>query len=58
MDEIVIREATVDNAAAIALYHKMGFSDIGIYKDFWFVNDAYKDAVVMQKNLPGSGTGE
>ena len=27
----------------------MGFTDIGIYKDYFFVNEMYKDAVVMQK---------
>ena len=45
-------EVIADNAAAIALYHKMGFSDIGTYKDYWFVNNAYKDAIIMQKRLP------
>ena len=45
-------EVIADNAAAIALYHKMGFSDIGTYKDYGFVNNAYKDAIIMQKRLP------
>lgn len=44
-------EVIADNTAAIALYHKMGFVDIGTYRDFWFVNDSYKDAVIMQKSL-------
>ena len=44
-------EVVADNSAAIALYHKMGFSDIGTYKNFWFANNAYKDAIVMQKCL-------
>lgn len=44
-------EVVVDNKAAIALYHKMGFSDIGTYKDFWFANNSYSDAIIMQKCL-------
>jgi RimJ/RimL family protein N-acetyltransferase len=44
-------EVVAGNMAAIALYHKMGFSDIGTYKDFWFSNNAYSDAIIMQKCL-------
>ncbi len=44
-------EVVAGNMAAIALYHKMGFSDIGTYKDFWFANNAYSDAIIMQKCL-------
>ena len=44
-------EVIADNKAAIALYHKMGFSDVGVYKNWWFVNDVYSDAIVMQKCL-------
>ena len=44
-------EVVAGNTAAIALYHKMGFSDIGTYKDFWFANNAYSDAIIMQKCL-------
>ena len=44
-------EVIADNKAAIALYHKMGFSEIGIYKNYWFVNNAYSDAIVIQKCL-------
>ncbi len=44
-------EVMVDNQAAIALYRKMGFSEVGVYKNYWFVNNGYKDAVVMQKSL-------
>ena len=48
---IIELEAITDNARAIALYHKMGFVDIGIYKDYFYVNGIYKDAVIMQKIL-------
>ena len=44
-------EVIADNKAAIALYHKMGFSDVGIIKKYWFANNAYSDAIVMQKCL-------
>ena len=44
-------EVVADNKAAIALYHKMGFSDVGIYRNYWFANNAYKDAILMQKCL-------
>ena len=44
-------EVVADNKAAIALYHKMGFSDVGIYKNYWFANNVYRDTIVMQKCL-------
>ena len=44
-------EVVADNQAAIALYRKMGFSDVGIYKNYWFANNVYRDAIVMQKCL-------
>ena len=44
-------EVVADNKAAIALYHKMGFSDVGVYKNYWFANNVYCDAIIMQKCL-------
>ena len=44
-------EVVTENTAAIALYHKMGFSDVGVYRNYWFANNAYSDAIVMQKCL-------
>ena len=44
-------EVVAGNKAAIALYHKMGFSDVGVYKDYWFANNVYSDAIVMQRCL-------
>jgi len=29
----------------------MGFVDIGIYKNYFYVNGMFKDAVIMQKIL-------
>ena len=48
---IIELEVIADNVRGIHLYHKMGFVDIGIYKDYFFVNGMYKDAMVMQKLL-------
>ncbi len=44
-------EVVADNKAAIALYHKMGFSDVGVYRNYWFANNVYSDAIIMQKCL-------
>ena len=49
--KVIELEVISDNARGINLYHKMGFTDIGIYKDYFFVNGVFKDAVVMQKCL-------
>ena len=38
-------EVVADNKAAIALYHKMGFSDVGVYRNDWFSNNVYSDAM-------------
>ena len=48
---VIELEVISDNVRGIHLYHKMGFVDIGIYKDYFFVNGIFKDAVVMQKIL-------
>ena len=44
-------EVIAGNTAAIALYHKMGFTELGTYRDYWFTNNAYSDAIIMQKCL-------
>ena len=44
-------EVVADNKAAIVLYHKMGFSDVGVLKHYWLANNVYSDAIVMQKCL-------
>ncbi len=46
---VIELEVISDNERGIHLYHKMGFTDIGTYKDYFNVNETYKDAVVMQK---------
>ena len=48
---VIELEVITDNERGIHLYHKLGFADIGIYKDYFYVNGMFKDAVVMQKIL-------
>lgn len=48
---VIELEVISDNERGINLYHKMGFTDIGIYKKYFYVNGMFKDAVVMQKLL-------
>ena len=49
--KVIELEVISDNDRGINLYHKMGFDDIGIYKEYFYVNGMFKDAVVMQKIL-------
>jgi RimJ/RimL family protein N-acetyltransferase len=49
--KVIELEVISDNARGINLYHKMGFTDMGIYKDYFYVNGMYKDAILMQKCL-------
>lgn len=49
--KIIELEVISDNERGIHLYHKMGFEDIGTYKNYFYVNGMYKDALVMQKEL-------
>lgn len=49
--KVIELEVISDNERAINLYHKMGFTDIGTYKDYFYVNEMFKDALVMQKVL-------
>ena len=48
---VIELEVISDNVRAIHLYHKMGFTDIGIYKDYFYLKEKFIDAVVMQKLL-------
>ena len=49
--KVIELEVISDNARGINLYHKMGFTDMGTYKDYFYVNGMYKDAILMQKCL-------
>lgn len=44
-------EVRVSNAAAIAMYEKMGFVSLGIRKGFY--SSPKEDALIMQKNVKG-----
>lgn len=48
---VIELEVISDNARGIHVYHKMGFTDIGLYKKYFYINGRFKDAVVMQKLL-------
>ena len=48
---VIELEVISDNVRAIHLYHKMGFTDIGIYKDYFYLKEKFIDAVVMQELL-------
>ncbi len=49
--EILYLEARRDNVRAINLYKKFGFSEIGIYKDFFKIDNRYYDAVLMMLKI-------
>jgi diamine N-acetyltransferase len=38
-----------DNKASIHLFKKMGFQEVGIKKDWIFLNGSYKDEILFQK---------
>ena len=45
--EILYLEARADNARALDLYRKFGFSLIGNYKNFFKIDGKYYDAALM-----------
>lgn len=48
---VIELEVLAGNRAAIDLYHKMGFWDVGVYENFWHVDGRYEDAILMCLNL-------
>ncbi len=46
--EVISLEARADNERAIALYEKFGFEKIGIYKNFFKIENEHYDAILMQ----------
>ena len=49
--EILYLEAREDNERAVNLYKKYGFSEIGVYKDFFKIEGKYYNAVLMNKKI-------
>ena len=45
--EIIYLEARADNERAISLYRKIGFKPLGIYENFFKINNKYYDAMLM-----------
>ena len=43
--------ARADNERAISLYKKFGFDSVGIYKDYFKINEEYFDAIFMRREL-------
>jgi ribosomal protein S18 acetylase RimI-like enzyme len=43
--------ARADNTAAVSLYRKFGFETVGIYKDYFKINEEYFDAIFMRLGL-------
>ncbi len=49
--EILYLEARADNTRAINLYKKYGFSELGVYEDFFKIEGEYHAAVLMTKRV-------
>ena len=49
--EILYLEARRDNVRAINLYKKFGFESIGVYKNFFKINNNYFDAELMLRKI-------
>lgn len=47
----VLLEVRASNAAAIGLYRKAGFADIGLRRDYYPASSGREDAIVMGRNL-------
>ncbi|MDO8926201.1 MAG: ribosomal protein S18-alanine N-acetyltransferase [Sideroxyarcus sp.] len=47
----MVLEVRASNAAAIALYRKAGFSDIGLRRDYYPAENGREDAILMGRDL-------
>ena len=47
----VVLEVRASNAAAIALYRKAGFSNIGLRRDYYQAENGREDAILMGREL-------
>jgi ribosomal protein S18 acetylase RimI-like enzyme len=46
--EILYLEVRADNERALSLYKKFGYSEIGVFKRFFKIDNSYFDAVLME----------
>lgn len=53
--ETLFLEVATDNAAALALYRGAGFREVGRRKGYYKVGAAMVDAIVMKRELAGTG---
>lgn len=47
----VVLEVRVSNAAAIGLYRAMGFSEIGLRRNYYAASNGREDAILMERKL-------
>jgi [ribosomal protein S18]-alanine N-acetyltransferase len=47
----MVLEVRVSNVAAIGLYRKMGFTDIGLRRDYYSAENGREDAILMGREL-------
>jgi ribosomal-protein-alanine N-acetyltransferase len=47
----VVLEVRASNAAAIGLYKSMGFTDIGLRRDYYPAENGREDAILMEREL-------
>jgi len=49
--DICLLEVRPSNSAAISLYHKLGFNEVGLRRNYYPAIDGREDAVILAKNL-------
>lgn len=49
--EILLLEVRPSNVAAVSLYQKYGFNEVGTRKDYYPSNDGREDAIIMARDL-------
>ena len=52
--ETILLEVRPSNEAAVALYNKMGFDEIGLRKDYYPAKNGREDAIIFSKTLQNS----
>lgn len=49
--KVIELQVKSDNTRGIKLYEKLGFEEIGVYKKFFYINEIYYDAILMNLYL-------